>query len=204
MRKPGANRHVDPAGAVGVAKAFGPLSAEAQGVVLRLCHSDVAAATHAVAEILLDDALVTGRVAQAGGLRTPDFVRAVEASIREAASAYAAAGGVLVAKDFTSLQALVDAMTMRWNASFRSEVTTNVDVADGVAPEEIRERLALVARRAHELLMKDAVRTTRGMDPVIAIPEDRLEGLCRRLASEMFRVMQNPNEYVHELLHGAR
>lgn len=187
--------------AVGVIKAYGLYSKEAQHYVRRLAErGEPGIAAMAVARCLLDAAYTTREVPEAGGMRTRDLVIAVKAAIHDVAHRYGDRG-VLVAKGFIRVFDLENMIFMLWTQDFRPPVPVTVDLAAEKTAEEVNERLALAAQE-----MLDVITARFGYNGTgdFVIGSAKLEGFCKTSARAMFDAFQRPNEFVHERLHGKK
>lgn len=183
---------------VGVFRAFGLLSKQAQGVVRKNCEAGHAEKMKAaVSYFLLVEGVAKGLITTNSGIKE-ELMEKARADCEIAALAYHEGGGVLTAKEYCSIGDLSRATLEVWDRSFSQplEVTKVWPMS-----EEVEHRLTVVALKASQVIAQKAV-STDYPGKVLLIPVDGLEGLCQSLARTLYEALELPNETIHELLHG--
>jgi hypothetical protein len=192
----------------GVFRAKGILSAEAQKLVRMHCErGNAQAMIEAVAEFLVSNGIVRGRIPPNAGEKRKDLLERAEQAMYREAEEYHSKGGVLVAKGYVSITGLVAEMAKHWLREFSPPIPTEFSLKGTLSDPEIQDRLTVVALKLLEILNEynEIVEHEAGVSAqkigTIIIPHDKVEGFCRRAAIEMFRAFEHPNETNHEIIH---
>lgn len=193
----------------GVFRAKGVLSAEVQKIVRMHCErGNAQEMIEKVADYLVANGIVHGKIPANAGVKTKDLLERAEAAMISEAEGYHLKGGVLTAKGYVSITGLVAEMAKQWIRSFAAPIPTEYDIRGTLKDPEIQDRLALVAMKLKELLdeyPKTTINHDRpGEEEGLFIGEDKVEGFCRRASVEMFRAFNEPNETNHEIIHGEK
>jgi hypothetical protein len=190
----------------GVFRAKGVLSAEVQKVVRLHCErGNAQEMIEKVADYLVANGIVTGKIPPNAGVKSRDLLERTEHAMISEAEQYHLKGGVLTAKGYVSITGLVAEMAKQWIRSFAAPIPTEYNIKGTLKDPEIQDRLTIVSIKLQELLKEKGVlsggMTDETCDQLI-LKTDDLEGICRRAAVEMFRAFNEPNEANHEIIHG--
>lgn len=190
----------------GVFRARGVLSAEAQKLVRMHCErGNAQAMIEAVAEFLVSDGIARGRIPPNAGEKRKDLLDRAEQAMYKEAEEYHSKGGVLVAKGYVSITGLVAEMAKHWLREFSPPIPTEVSLKGTLSDPEVQDRLTVVALKLRELIIEQAdtydPEKKELVTSIVSFDEERLEGICRRAAIEMFRAFEDPNKTNHEIIH---
>lgn len=195
----------------GALRARGVLGGEVQKIIRKHCENgNSQEMIEAVAEAMLAVGISSGRVPPNAGIKTKDLLDRTEAALIKEVEDYHARGGVLTAKGYVSVQGLTAEMAKQWITGFSAPIPETFSIAGTLSDPEIQDRLTLVTLRLRELIMEkvvplDSVTTGAVVDgKYLFVEKDRLEGICRQAAVDMFRAFTKPNETNHELIHGEK
>lgn len=186
----------------GTIKAQGLLAPKVQRILQHHCETGkVAEIADLVAEILLEDGLVGGRLPQPRGLATQELLDTMSGAAKAVVEEYAKRG-VLCAKGFFPAAQLYMLLLAKWEKSFASVLVSPEEVGipvDHLHPDFIA-RSAVSAQALSALLLK--LPTTPEGD--LILPMRELEGLCVRATQVMYRAFTEPDATIHEMLHGGK
>lgn len=187
---------------LGLIKAQGLLAPPVQRILQHHCSSGlVAEVADLVAEVLVDDGLSHGRLPTPRGLPTAELKAEVASAAKALVEEYAKRG-VLCAKGYFPPGQLLMLVLARWEKEFASvlvapEEETGIPM-DHLHPDFIA-RSAVSAQALSVLLL----RLPRNPEGDLILPMRELEGLCVKATRTMFRAFNNPDEVIHEMLHGG-
>lgn len=156
----------------------------------------------AVAEVLLSESILSGRVPTNAGRPTQDFALAAEAAISDVVNEYHMQGNPLTSRYVPPL-GLVAEMCKQWIVGFAAPIPETSYIRGTLGDPEIQDRLTVVALKLRELFMsKTEVRPQYDDAPGWFMHAEKLEALCRDASVAMFLAFQHPNDTNHQLIHG--
>jgi hypothetical protein len=152
-----------------------------------------------VAEVLLSEAQLAGRVPHNAGKPSQDLAIATEAAITDVVNEYHMGGNPLTSRYVPPL-GLVAEMCKQWIVGFAPQIPTTFSLKHGLDEPEVQDRLGVVALHSRQILLQHS--ESIPAPPGVFIPEEKFESLCRKLALLLFLAFEHPNEVNHELIHG--
>lgn len=156
----------------------------------------------AVAEVLLSESILSGKVPVNAGKPSQDFALAAEAAIADVVDTYHMQGNPLTSRHVPPL-GLVAEMCKQWIVGFAAPIPETSYIRGTLGDPEIQDRLTVVALKMRELfLSRSEVRPQHDNAPGWFLHAEKLEGLCRDVSVAMFLAFQHPNETNHRLIHG--
>lgn len=184
---------------VGVLKSSGVLSETGQRVVRQHCEAGrTQQVVEAVAAVLLSQGMLSGKIPHNTGIKEDkDLAERSQQAIYETVKEYHDKGGVLLAKGYTRPLELIAEMAKQWLRTFSPRIPDKEKLSR-FGEEELSSRLALAAMAIRDRLLRD------GEDDGdhIRLDKNRLEGLCRGAALDMFQAFEDPNTANHAIVHG--
>lgn len=189
----------------GTLKGVGLRSAGAVKLLRKLLEAGrVQMVLEGVAEVLLSESILSGKVPTNAGRPTQDLALAAEAAITDVVDSYHMAGNPLTSRYVPPL-GLVAEMCKQWIVGFAPQIPNTFSLRRGLDEPEVQDRLGVVALKARELILaKSEVRPQYDDAPGWFLHEEKLEDLCRSLALLLFLAFEHPNEVNHELIHGEK
>jgi hypothetical protein len=183
---------------VSVLKGVGLRSSKAVQLLRKLLEAGaVQSVLESVAEVLLSESILNGKVPANAGQPSKDFALAVEAAISDVVSEYHMQGNPLTSR-FVPPLGLVSEMCKQWIVGFAPRILETFHLPGIPDDPEVQDRLAVVALTARKMMTKKG----KLSEGVISIKEDDLEDFCRKMSVALFLAFQHPNEANHRLIHG--
>lgn len=163
-------------------------------------------ALEGVAEVLLSEAVLSGKVPTNAGRPTQDLALAAEAAIADVVDEYHMAGNPLTSRHVPPL-GLVAEMCKQWIVGFAPPIPNTFSLKRGLEDPEVQDRLGVVALKAREIILQtsDTYDSTGSWESSeVRFSGEKLEDLCRKLSLLLFLAFEHPNEINHELIHGEK
>ena len=187
----------------GTLKGVGLRSASAVKLMRKLLEAGhVQRVLEGVAEVLLSESQLAGRVPLNAGKPTQDLALAAEAAIADIVNEYHMQGNPLTSRYVPPL-GLTAEMCKQWIVGFAPQIPTTFSLKHGLSEPEVQDRLGVVALHARQIFLEHSeVLPVPELPPGVFIHEEKFEDLCRKVALLLFLAFEHPNEVNHELIHG--